>query len=180
MGQFLPGTDFVTSGYSIMQRHDNMFGGGNYDADDLEEWPTGQRDWRVDAGIEPWSEDDAVAVREKAARAIQMVFDAFGFPPISDEEVEAATYGVESGDLPDRDRAADVAAADRVLAEGIGGIDVARTLAEGGMTDVAEAILGLQRQRVSGDYLQTSAVIEPDGTVVSAVNDPNRYPGPRP
>ena len=32
MGQFLPGTDFVTSGYSIMPRHDNMFGGGNYDS----------------------------------------------------------------------------------------------------------------------------------------------------
>ena len=29
MGQFLPGTDFVTSGYSSMPRYDNMFGGGN-------------------------------------------------------------------------------------------------------------------------------------------------------
>src|SRR5437867_8399424 len=38
MGQFLPGTDFVTSGYSAMARYDNMFGGGNYDADDLDEW----------------------------------------------------------------------------------------------------------------------------------------------
>src|SRR6185503_17312760 len=32
MGQFLPGTDFVTSGYSVMPRHDNTFGGGNFDA----------------------------------------------------------------------------------------------------------------------------------------------------
>ena len=53
MGQFLPGTDFVTSGYSVMPREDNTFGGGNYDADDLEEWLTVQRDWQVDAGIEP-------------------------------------------------------------------------------------------------------------------------------
>src|SRR5207253_9876991 len=37
MGQFLPGTDFVTSGYSSMPRYDNMFGGGNYDSDDLDE-----------------------------------------------------------------------------------------------------------------------------------------------
>jgi propanediol dehydratase large subunit len=36
----------------------------------------------------------------------------------------------------------------------------------------------MQRQRVSGDYLQTSAVIEPDGEVRSAVSDPNRYAGP--
>ena len=53
MGQFLPGTDFVTSGYSVMPRHDNTFGGGNFDADDLDEWLTIQRDWQVDAGIEP-------------------------------------------------------------------------------------------------------------------------------
>jgi hypothetical protein len=36
----------------------------------------------------------------------------------------------------------------------------------------------MQRQRVAADYLQTSAIIAPDGTVVSAVNDPNRYEGP--
>src|SRR5206468_12668238 len=75
MGQFLPGTDFVTSGYSSMPRYDNMFGGGNYDSDDLEEWLTIQRDWQVDAGIEPLSEEDALAVRERAARAGQAVFD---------------------------------------------------------------------------------------------------------
>ena len=57
MGQFLPGTDFVTSGYSVMPRRDNTFGGGNFDADDLDEWLTVQRDWQVDAGIEPVAED---------------------------------------------------------------------------------------------------------------------------
>src|SRR5712692_5210 len=78
MGQFLPGTDFVTSGYSVMPRADNTFGGGNYDADDLDEWLTVQRDWQVDAGIEPVSEEEVLRVRERAARAIQAVFDAFG------------------------------------------------------------------------------------------------------
>src|SRR6059058_2672602 len=84
MGQFLPGTDFVTSGYSAMPRYDNMFGGGNYDADDLDEWLTVQRDWQVDAGIEPVSEEDLVAVRARAARAVQAVFDELGLPPIGD------------------------------------------------------------------------------------------------
>ena len=36
----------------------------------------------------------------------------------------------------------------------------------------------MQRQRVSADYLQTSAVIDADGLVHSAVNDPNLYTGP--
>ena len=68
MGQFLPGTDFVTSGYSVMPRHDNTFGGGNFDADDLDEWLTIQRDWQVDAGIEPVAEDEVLACASGGAR----------------------------------------------------------------------------------------------------------------
>jgi propanediol dehydratase large subunit len=178
MGQFLPGTDFVTSGYSVMPRRDNTFGGGNFDADDLDEWTTVQRDWQVDAGIEPLGEEAATAVRERGAAAAQAVFAELGLPPISDAEVRAAAYGYDSRDMPDRDRAADVEAADRVLADGVSGLDVARALSARGFEDVAAAILGMQRQRVAADYLQTAAVIAPDGTVVSAVNDPNDYRGP--
>jgi propanediol dehydratase large subunit len=178
MGQFLPGTDFVTSGYSVMPRHDNTFGGGNFDADDIDEWLTVQRDWQVDAGIEPVAEDEVLRVREQAARAIQSVFAELGLPPVSDEEVAAATTGYDSSEMPDRDRAADVEAADELLARGVSGLDVALALAERGFGDAAEAVLGMQRQRVSADYLQTAAVIDADGVVHSAVNDPNEYAGP--
>jgi propanediol dehydratase large subunit len=178
MGQLLPGTDFVTSGYSVMPRYDNMFGGGNYDADDLEEWMTVQRDWQVDAGIEPAAEDELVAVRERAARAVQAVFAELGLPEVTDAEVEAATYALTSRDLPDRDRGADAEAADRLLAAGTSGADVVRALDRRGFGDVAEAIVAMQRQRISADYLQTSAVIDSAGIVHSAVNDANRYSGP--
>ena len=178
MGQFLPGTDFVTSGYSVMPRHDNMFGGGNFDADDLDEWLTIQRDWQVDAGIEPVSEGELLRVRERAASAAQAVFAELGLPAISDEEVAVATTGYDAREMPDRDRAADVEAADDLLSRGVSGLDVARALDRHGFADVAEAVLGMQRQRVSADYLQTSAVIDPDGVVRSAVNDPNEYSGP--
>ena len=178
MGQFLPGTDFVTSGYSVMPRHDNTFGGGNYDADDLDEWLTIQRDWQVDAGIEPVSEDELLRVRERAARAVQAVFADLALPAISDEEVALATTGYDAREMPDRDRAADVEAADELLARGVSGLDVALALDRSGFDDVAEAVLGMQRQRVSADYLQTSAVIGADGVVRSAVNDPNEYSGP--
>ena len=155
MGQFLPGTDFVTSGYSVMPREDNTFGGGNYDADDLDEWMTAQRDWQVDAGIEPVAEDDVLAVRAKAARAVQAVFAGLGFPPVTDEEVDAATYGYASRDLPDRDRAADVAAADRVMDGSVSALDVIRRArpgrlhgrGRGGARDAAAARLG----RLSAD-----------------------------
>ena len=61
---------------------------------------------------------------------------------------------------------------------GSAALDVARELDRHGFTDVAEAVLGMQRQRVSADYLQTSAIIDPTGAVSAAVNDPNRYSGP--
>ena len=178
MGQFLPGTDFVTSGYSVMPRADNTFGGGNYDADDIDEWLTIQRDWQVDGGIEPVAEDEALRVRERAARAVQAVFAELGLPPVTDAEVEAAATAHSSEQLPERDRAADVEAADELLARGVTALDVALALDRRGFDDVAEAVVGMLRQRVSGDYLQTSAVIEPDGLVRSAVNDPNLYLGP--
>ena len=41
----------------------------------------------------------------------------------------------------------------------------------------AENLLKLVRLRVSGDYLQTSALVR-DGRVLSAINDPNDYLGP--
>jgi hypothetical protein len=178
MGQFLPGTDFVTSGYSVMPRHDNTFGGGNFDADDLDEWLTIQRDWQVDAGIEPVTEQELLRVRERAARAVQAVFADLGLPDISDEEVAVATSGYDAREMPDRDRAADVEAADDLLARGISGLDVALALDRAGFQEIAEAVLAMQRQRVSADYLQTSAVIGPDGLVRSAINDPNAYSGP--
>ena len=178
MGQFLPGTDFVTSGYSVMPRRDNTFGGGNYDADDIDEWLTIQRDWQVDGGIEPVAEDELLRVRERAARATQAVFAALGLPPVTDEEVEAATRAHGSPDVPDRDRAADVEAADELLRRGVSALDVAVALDAAGFEDVAEAVVGMLRQRVAADYLQTAAVIEPDGLVRSAVNDPNAYLGP--
>ena len=77
-------------------------------------------------------------MRERAARAVQAVFDELGFPPISDEEVRLAATCLDSRDLPDRDRAADVLAGDRVLDERISGLDVARALERRGFGDVAD------------------------------------------
>jgi dehydratase large subunit/dehydratase medium subunit len=106
------------------------------------------------------------------------VFDAFGFPPVTEEEVRLATTCVDSRDLPDRDRAADVTAADRMLAEGTNALDIARVLDERGYADAAAAIFEMQRQRVAADYLQTSAIVAPGGDVIASINDPNRYEGP--
>src|SRR5206468_5881953 len=122
------------SGYSSMPRYDNMFGGGNYDSHDFDEWLTLQRDWQVDAGLEPLAEADALAVRERGARAVQAVFAELGFPAITDEEVRLAATCLDSRDLPDRDRAADVLAGDRVLDERISGLAIAAALERRGFS----------------------------------------------
>jgi len=57
-------------------------------------------------------------------------------------------------------------------------MDVVRALAVTGYEEIAAKILAVQRLRISGDHLQTSAIVHPDGSVISAINDANDYRGP--
>lgn len=178
MLQFLPGTDFVTSGYSSMPRRDNMFGGGNFDAEDLDDWMIIQRDMRVNAGIFPITEDQAIAVRRRAGRAMQAVFGALGFPGISDDEIAAAALACHSDDMPERDLVADIAAAQAFLDGPLSALEVARALDTAGFADIAANVLAMQRVRVIGDYLQPAAVLDARFAARSAFTDRNDYLGP--
>ncbi|MDK2926509.1 MAG: glycerol dehydratase large subunit [Bacillota bacterium] len=178
MMQFLPGTDFIFSGYSAVPNYDNMFAGSNFDAEDYDDYLVLQRDLMVDGGLRPVREEDVIKVRNKAARALQAVFRGLDLPPISDEEVEAATYAHGSADLPKRNVVEDLKAAEEMMKRGVTGLDIVKALATGGFEDVAQNVLGMLRQRVSGDYLHTSSIIDAAFTVKSAVNDPNDYQGP--
>lgn len=178
MLQFLPGTDFVTSGQSVIPRRDNMFGGGNFDADDLDDWLVLQRDMQVDAGLVPVREADVIAARTRAARALQAVFVHLGLPPITNIEIEAAALAHSSEDMPDRDLVADLAASTELLNGPRGVADVILALDAGGFPDVADNLLRLQRARVVGDTLQPSAVLNEEFEVLSAFTNPNDYRGP--
>ncbi|EHC48818.1 Propanediol dehydratase large subunit [Salmonella enterica subsp. enterica serovar Give str. S5-487] len=68
--QFLPGTDFISSGYSAVPNYDNMFAGSNEDAEDFDDYNVIQRDLKVDGGLRPVREEDVIAIRNKAARAL--------------------------------------------------------------------------------------------------------------
>jgi propanediol dehydratase large subunit len=178
MLQFIPGTDFITSGYGAIPRYDNMFGGGDFDVTELDDWYVLQRDMQVDGGIHPISEEQALKVRERAASVIQALFNALDFPPISDEEVQAAIYAYSSEDMPDRNRIVDIKAATNLLHGPITVVDVIDALYQAGYPDVATNILEMQRQRVIGDYLQTAAIFDDNFKVLNALNDPNDYQGP--
>lgn len=178
MLQFIPGTDFIFSGYSAVPRRDNMFGGGNFDADDLDDYAVLQRDMQIDGGTRSISEQEAADIRRAGARAIQAVYAELGFPPISDAEVDAAVLAHASEDMPARDIVPDLQSADAFLNSDKSIIDVVAALARRGHMHVAENLLTMGRQRVAGDYLQPAAIFDRDFVVKSAINDPNDYTGP--
>ncbi len=175
--QLLPGTDFISSGYSAMPNYDDMFAGSNTDCDDYDDWYILQRDMRVDGGILPIREEDAIGIRNKGAKALQAVFQYFDLPEITEAEVEEATYAYSSYDMPKRNMVEDLKAAERFLA-GNTGFDVAKALWEKGFQDVSENVLDMLKQRITGDYLHTAAIFDEEFKLESALNDPNLYEGP--
>jgi len=178
MLQFIPGTDFITSGYSAMPRRENLFGGGNFDADDFDDYNVLQRDMQVDGGNRPISEQEALEIRREAAHALQAVYVELGFPPITDEEIDAAVMAHGSDDMPKRDVVADLAAAEKFLPGEKNILNVIQALQKHGFEKTAFNLLEMGRQRVAGDYLQTSAIFDENFKVQSAINDINDYTGP--
>lgn len=176
--QMLPGTDLIFSGYSAVPNYDNMFAGSNFDIEDMDDYLALQRDLMIDGGVRPVVEEEVIAVRNKAAQALQAVFKELGLPSITDEEVEAATFAHGSRDMPSRDVSEDLKAAAEMMKRGVTGLDVVKALVKHGFTEVAQNVLNMLKQRVAGDYLHTSAVLDKNFQIDSAVNNPNDYRGP--
>jgi len=176
--QMVPGTDFICSGYSCTPNYDNMFAGSNWDAEDYDDWNIIQRDLKIDGGLQPVKEEEVIKIRNKAAKAIQAIFRELNLTDITDEEVEAATYAHGSKDMPERNVVEDLKAAEEMMDRKVTGLDVVKALYKAGFEDVSDSLFQLLKQRVAGDYLHTSAIIDKDFNVISAVNSPNNYRGP--
>lgn len=176
--QFIAGTDFITSGYSSMPNSDDMFAGSNVDCDDYDDWYVLQRDMYVDGGIIPVREQDVIRARKEGVEALRDVFRYFDLPEITEEEVEAAIFAYSSEDMPKRDVVEDLKAAEEFTKENITGLDIVKALYETGHTEKAENVLYMLKQRVIGDYMQTAAIFDEDGNVMSALNNANEYSGP--
>ncbi len=125
-------------------------------------------------------EADVVAIRNKAAKVIQALFRELGLTEITDAEVEAATYARGIQDMPDRNVVEDLKAAEDLMKRGLTGVDIVKALAKAGFEDVAEAVFGILKQKVAGDYLHTSAILDPRlrGHLARSTQ-PNDYRGPQ-
>ena len=99
-----------------------------------------------------------------------------GLPPITDEEVEAATYAHGSKDMPERNIVEDIKFAQEIINKNRNGTEVVKARRKAA-SRCRRDMLNIQKAKLTGDYLHTSAIIVGEG-VLSAVNDVNDYAGP--
>lgn len=175
---FIAGSDFICSGFGSIQRHDNMFGPSQWNAEDIDDYLAMQRDWGIDGGLRTAAEPEVARLRERAVAAVTAVYDALGLADFTDEWRDQAVDAASSKDVPAADLMVPLTASRLITDGGVTMLDVAGALAETGFEVEAERLLAMLEQRVKGDYLQTSAIFDEDFRVLSLVTDPNDYAGP--
>jgi propanediol dehydratase large subunit len=174
----LAGTDFLFSGFGSIPAYDNAFGPSNMNAEDLDDYFVIQRDWGFEGGLR-WREDrELLAVRRQAAEACRAVFEELKLAEFNDEDVEACVLAHGSLDVPLLPPELTGTASERIMRGGLTALDAVRALAERGYEIEAERVLEMIRQRLLGDILQTSAILDEELNVLSSLTDPNDYAGP--
>ncbi len=173
----IAGSDLICSGFGSILAYDNSFNASLFNGEEMEDYLVLQRDFEADGGLTPLPESRALDLRSRAIEAISAVFEELQLAaPTADmkQSVVVASGSDETRSYQPRD-VAEISEA--IKDRGISVIDVIKALAKRGFTQEAENLLAVVKLRVSGDYLQTSAMIR-GGKIVSAINDPNDYQGP--
>lgn len=173
----IAGSDLICSGFGTILKYDNTFNPSSFNGEELEDFLALQRDFEADGGIRSISEGTAMDVRRRAVDALSAVFEDLDLAHPTEAMKTSVVLASGSNDTESFTPGEVTRISDAIAARGITAVDAIRALARRGFQDEAENLLFLLRLRVSGDYLQTSAVIR-DGRVVSAINDPNDYAGP--
>jgi propanediol dehydratase large subunit len=174
----LAGADFLFSGFGSIPAYDNAFGPSNMNAEDLDDYLVVQRDWGFEGGLR-WREDEELlAVRRRATEACRAVYEELGLARFSDEDVEACVRAHGSADVPELANDLAGVASERIMDNGLTALDAVRALNACGYELEAERVLEMIRQRLLGDVLQTSAILDEELNVLSSLTDPNDYAGP--
>jgi propanediol dehydratase large subunit len=173
----IAGSDLICSGFGSILKYDNSFNPSLLNGEELEDFLVLQRDFEADGGLTPLAEHDALKLRRRALAALAAVLEDLQLGKPKPEMLESVAIASGSDDTQSyspRDAA--------IMSEAIGSrqitvVDVIKSLARRGFRSEAENLLSVVKLRLSGDYLQTSAIVR-DGRVISAINDPNTYAGP--
>jgi propanediol dehydratase large subunit len=119
-----------------------------------------------------------MAVRRRGAEACRAVYEELGLAQFDDADVDACVIAHGSLDVPEKPSDVPGIASERIMDGKITGLDVVRALVERGFDTEAERVLEMTRQRLLGDVLQTSAILDEDLNVLSSLTDANDYAGP--
>ncbi len=174
----LAGSDFLFSGFGSIPAYDNAFGPSNFNAEDIDDYLVVQRDWGFEGGLRSRRDDELLPLRRRAAEACRAVLEELGLATFTDEDVDACVVAHGSLDVPELAPDAVPTAGNRIMERGVTILDVVRCLAEHGYEVEAERVLEMLRQRLLGDFLQTSAIFDDGMHVLSNLTDPNDYAGP--
>ncbi len=174
----LAGADFLFSGFGSIPAYDNAFGPSNFNAEDIDDYLVVQRDWGFEGGLRACDDAELLPLRRRAAEACRAVYEELGLGSFGDEDLEACVLAHGSLDVPELAGDLVPTAGDRIMEQGVTILDVVRALAGRGYEVEAERVLEMLRQRLLGDFLQTSAIFDEDLRVLSNLTDPNDYAGP--
>ncbi len=173
----LAGSDLICSGFGTILKYDNSFNPSSFNGEELEDFLALQRDFEADGGIRSVKEGPALDARTRAVEAVSAVLEELKLAEPTDTMKNSVIFASGSNQTDTLEPRTITAISQAISDRGINAVDVIKALAKRGFQDEAENLLFLLRLRVSGDYLQTSAVVR-NGKVVSAINDPNDYAGP--
>ncbi len=173
----IAGSDFICSGMGSILAYDNSFNPSSFNGEEMEDFLVLQRDFEADGGLTSVNESRALELRRRATDALGAVLEELDLGQPTDAMKQSVVVASGSNDT-DSYLPRDVALiSEAIKGRGINVLDVIKALAKRGFREEAQNLLNVVRLRVSGDYLQTAAVVR-NGHIISAVNDPNDYGGP--
>lgn len=177
MPYLIAGSDLICSGMGSILAYDNSFNPSLINGEELEDYLVLQRDFEADGGLTPISEGQSLDARAQGIAALSAVYEELGLATAT-EAMKASVLVASGSDETRSFTPREVAMiSEAIKGRGITVIDVIKALAKRGFRAEAANLLNVVKLRVSGDYLQTSAMVR-EGRIVSAVNDPNNYAGP--
>jgi propanediol dehydratase large subunit len=177
MPYLIAGSDLICSGMGSILKYDNSFNPSLINGEELEDYLVLQRDFEADGGLTPVAEDRALDLRQRGIAALAAVYEELGLASATDDMKASVLFASGSDDTASFTPRDVALISEEIKARGITVIEVIKALAKRGYRAEAENLLNVVKLRVSGDYLQTSAVVR-NGRVLSAINDPNDYQGP--
>jgi propanediol dehydratase large subunit len=171
------GSDLICSGFGSILKYDNSFNPSLFNGEELEDYLVLQRDFEADGGLTPLPESKALDLRARAVEALAAVQEELGLATPTTDMKQSVVVASGSDDTRSFSPRETSVMSEKIKAHNITVVDVIKALAKRGFTEEATNLLNVVRLRISGDYLQTAALIR-GGRVLSSINHPNDYSGP--